>query len=63
MPNSVDPDETAHYDLCCLQMLIIVDYGNERVKGIIYFMMVSRQITDRTRLMTRAYIVHTQYEF
>ena len=38
MSNSVDPDETAHYkpshqDLCCLQKLIIIACGNERVKN------------------------------
>ena len=36
MSNSVDPDETAHYepshlDLRCLQMPIIIAYGSERV--------------------------------
>ena len=35
--NSIDPDETAHYepahlDLCCLQKPIIIAYGSERVK-------------------------------
>ena len=38
MSNSVDPDETAHYepshlDLCCLQMPIFFACGSERVKG------------------------------
>ena len=32
MSNSVDPDETAHYDLHCLQKPIIIVYGIERVK-------------------------------
>ena len=37
MSNSVDPDEMAHYepshlDLCCLQKLIIITCGSERVK-------------------------------
>ena len=37
MSNSVDPDETAHYepshlDLCCLQKPIIINCGSERVK-------------------------------
>ena len=37
MSNSVDPDETAHYepsllDLCCLQKLIIIACGSERIK-------------------------------
>ena len=37
MSNSVDLDETAHYepshlDLCCLQKPIIIAYGSERVK-------------------------------
>ena len=37
MSNSIDPDETAHYepshlDLCCLQKPIIIACGNERVK-------------------------------
>ena len=37
MPNSVDPDETAHYepshlDICCLQKPIIIACGSERVK-------------------------------
>ena len=36
MSNSIDPDETAHYepshlDLCCLQKPIIIACGNERV--------------------------------
>ena len=36
MSNSVDPDETAHYepshlDLCCLQKPIIVACGSDRV--------------------------------
>ena len=39
MSNSVDPDETAHYepshlDLRCLQKNIIIAYGSERVKDI-----------------------------
>ena len=38
MSNSVDPDETAHYepshlDLCGLQKPIIVAFGSERLKG------------------------------
>ena len=38
MSNSVDPDETAHYepshvDLCCLQKPIITACGSERVKS------------------------------
>ena len=37
MSNSVDPDETAHYEpsdlnLCCLQKLVIIACGSERVK-------------------------------
>ena len=37
MSNSVDPDETAHYepshlDLRCLQKPIVIAYGSERVK-------------------------------
>ena len=37
MSNSVDPDETAHYepshlDLRCLQKPIIIAFGSERVK-------------------------------
>ena len=37
MSNSVDPDETAHYepshlDLCCLQKPIIITSSSERVK-------------------------------
>ena len=36
MSNSIDPDETAHdepshLDQCCLQKLIIIAYGSERV--------------------------------
>ena len=43
MSNSVDPDETAHYepshlpshlDICCLQKPIIIDCGSERLKDI-----------------------------
>ena len=35
--NSIDPNETAHYepshlDLCCLQKLNLIAYGSERVK-------------------------------
>ena len=41
MSNSVDPDETAHYepshlDLCCLQKPIIIACGSERVKKQLY---------------------------
>ena len=41
MSNSVDPDETAHYepshlDLRCLQTPIIIAYGNEKVKHFVY---------------------------
>ena len=37
MSNSIDPDETAHYepshvDLCCFQKPIIIAYGSERIK-------------------------------
>ena len=32
MSNSVDPDEMAHLDLCCLQKPIIIACGSERVK-------------------------------
>ena len=32
MSNSVDLDETAHLDLCCLQKPIIIACGSERVK-------------------------------
>ena len=37
MPNSIDPDETAHYepshlDQCCLQKPIIIACGSERIK-------------------------------
>ena len=40
MSNSVDPDETAHYepshlDLCCLQKSIIIACGSGRVKRIL----------------------------
>ena len=40
MSNSVDPDETAHYepshlDLRCLQKSITIAYGSERVKYVI----------------------------
>ena len=36
MPNSIDPDETAHYepshlDLRCLQKAIVIARGNEKV--------------------------------
>ena len=38
MSNSVDPDETAHYepshlDLCCLQNPVIIACGSESVNG------------------------------
>ena len=38
MSNSVDPDETAHYepshlDLCCLQKPVIIACGSERLKS------------------------------
>ena len=41
MSNSMDPDETAHYepshlDLCCLQKPIIIAYGSERVEPHFY---------------------------
>ena len=32
MSNSIDPDETAHLDLCCLQKPNIIACGSERVK-------------------------------
>ena len=37
MSNSMDPDETAHYepsdlDLCCLQRPIVITYASESVK-------------------------------
>ena len=32
MSNSVDPDETSHLNLCCLQKPIIIACGSERVK-------------------------------
>ena len=43
MSNSVDPDETAHYepshlDLRYLQKPIIIDYGSERVKLNLFIM-------------------------
>ena len=39
MSNSVDPDETAHYepshlDLRCLQRPIMIAYGSERANGL-----------------------------
>ena len=39
MPNSIDPDEMAHYepshlDLCCLQKPIVIPYGSERERKI-----------------------------
>ena len=37
MSNSIDPDETAHLDLCCLQKPIIIACSSERVKCIVYF--------------------------
>ena len=41
MSNSVDPDETAHYepshlDLCCLQKPVIIACGSERVKVFVF---------------------------
>ena len=36
MSNNVAPDETAHIDLCCLQKLIIIACGSERVKLICF---------------------------
>ena len=41
MSNSIDPDETAHcepshLDLCCLQKLINMAYGSERVNSLPY---------------------------
>ena len=40
MSNSVDPDETAHYesshlDLCCLQKPILISCGSEKLVKII----------------------------
>ena len=42
MSNSIDPDETAHYepshqDLRCLQKSIIIAYGSKRVNLIYTF--------------------------
>ena len=41
MSNSVDPDETAHYeqshlDVCCLQNPVIIARGSERVNQIVH---------------------------
>ena len=41
MSNSIDPDETAHYessllDLHCLQKPIIIAYGSERVNADVF---------------------------
>ena len=39
MSNSIDPDETAHYepshlDLYCLQKSVVIAFGGERVKAL-----------------------------
>ena len=49
MPNSVDPDETAHYepshlDLRCLQKPIIIAYGSEKVTWSIRFTALKKNI-------------------
>ena len=33
MSNRVDPDETAHVNLCCLQKPINIAYGSKRVNA------------------------------
>ena len=53
MSNSVDPDETAHYepshlDLCCLQKPIIISSGSERLNGQISVVFVFRDHTSGT---------------
>ena len=45
MSNSVDPDETAHFepshlDLCCLEKPIVINYGSERVKSELWFTVI-----------------------
>ena len=35
MSNSVDPDESAQLDLCCLQKPIIIACGSENIKHIL----------------------------
>ena len=53
MSNSVDPDETAHYepshlDLRCLQKTIIIAYGSERVKKAMYItVQISHAVSDQ----------------
>ena len=37
MSNSIDPDESSHLDLHCLQKPIIIAYGSERVKADVKF--------------------------
>ena len=50
MSNSIEPDETAHYepshlDLCCLQKFIIIAYGSERVKHVYLYNMVTNMLS------------------
>ena len=54
MSNSVDPDETAHYepshlDLRCLQKPIIIAYGNERInKANTSFQLMSKRVITKS---------------
>ena len=40
MSNSVDPDETAHLDLRCLQKPIIIAYGSETVNTFLFVYLI-----------------------
>ena len=59
MSNSVDPDETAHYepshlDLCCLQNPIIIACGSERVKDLNYTEQFRRSFTPNVFKVSRS---------
>ena len=68
MSNSVDPDETAHYelshlDLCCLQKPVIIACGSERVK--VRFRASKTGLnptpTDRSKVVSLFYICSTSF--
>ena len=63
MSNSVDPDETAHYepshlDLSCLQKPIIIAFRSERVKRYVYQFVTCLCAKDVTSNSIRQDVYH-----
>ena len=69
MSNSIDPDETAHYelshlDLCCLQKPIIIAYGSTGVNDYILVYTILQIITISflgSVLLKRFFVRHTLF--